>query len=54
MQLITEERNYRLCALDENSLAMWLGALKSILVKRRELQKENRTREKNGLSTKPP
>jgi hypothetical protein len=36
MQIITEERSWRLCALDEDDLARWLGGLKSLLAKRRE------------------
>lgn len=36
MQIITEEKNYRLCASDEETWAKWLGALKSLLAKRRE------------------
>ncbi|KYG47680.1 hypothetical protein M433DRAFT_40198, partial [Acidomyces richmondensis BFW] len=35
MQVISEERNYRFSALDEESLARWLGAFKSLLSKRR-------------------
>lgn len=35
MQVISEERNYRFCAADEDSLARWLGALKSLLAKRK-------------------
>lgn len=35
MQILTEERNYRLAAADEDSLARWLGGLKSLLVKRK-------------------
>lgn len=35
MQIITEERNYRFCAFDEESLAKWLGALKSLFAKRK-------------------
>lgn len=35
MQLISQERNYRFCALDEESLARWLGAFKSLLNKRK-------------------
>lgn len=45
MQIITEERNYRFCAADDDSLAQWLGSLKSVLAKRKEakrdLEKEN-------------
>ncbi|KAI9667335.1 MAG: hypothetical protein M1821_000150 [Bathelium mastoideum] len=36
MQIIAEDRNYRLCARDEDALARWLGALKSLLTKRKE------------------
>ncbi|KAF2104816.1 PH-domain-containing protein [Rhizodiscina lignyota] len=35
-QLITEERTYRFCTMDEDSLARWLGAFKSLLAKRKE------------------
>lgn len=35
MQVISEERNYRFCASDEESLARWLGAFKSLLAKRK-------------------
>lgn len=35
MQILTEERNYRFCALDEESLARWLGGLKSLLARRK-------------------
>jgi hypothetical protein len=37
MQIIAEEKTYRLCAPDEESLARWLGSLKSILAARRRL-----------------
>ncbi|KAJ6078987.1 hypothetical protein N7467_008740 [Penicillium canescens] len=37
MQIIAEEKTYRLCAPDEESLALWLGSLKSILAARRKL-----------------
>jgi hypothetical protein len=36
MQLISEERNYRFCAPDEDSLAKWLGAFKSLIAKRKD------------------
>lgn len=39
MQIITEERNYRLCAPDEDALAKWLGAFKSLLVRRKEAER---------------
>jgi len=35
MQIISEERNYRFCAPDEESLARWLGAFKSLLSRRK-------------------
>ncbi|KAI4723656.1 PH-domain-containing protein [Aureobasidium sp. EXF-10727] len=37
MQLITEERNYRMCAPDDDGLARWLGGVKSLLAKRKEM-----------------
>jgi len=40
MQVISEEKNFRFCAPDENSLAKWLGALKSLLVKRKEAEQK--------------
>ncbi|KAF1999885.1 PH domain-like protein [Amniculicola lignicola CBS 123094] len=36
LQIISEEKNFRFCAADENALAKWLGAFKSLLVKRKE------------------
>ncbi|KAJ4339857.1 hypothetical protein N0V95_007668 [Ascochyta clinopodiicola] len=36
MQVISEEKNFRLCAKGENELAKWLGAFKSLLIRRRE------------------
>jgi len=36
LQIITEERNYRFCAPDDDGLARWLGTFKSLLVKRQE------------------
>lgn len=38
LQIITEERNYRLCAPDDDALPRWLGAFKSLLVKRKEVE----------------
>ncbi|KAH7063665.1 hypothetical protein B0J12DRAFT_716027 [Macrophomina phaseolina] len=38
MQIIAEERNYRFCAPDEESMTKWLGAFKSLLAKRKEAQ----------------
>lgn len=36
MQVISEDKNFRFCAKGEDELAKWLGAFKSLLVKRRE------------------
>jgi hypothetical protein len=36
MQVITEERNYRFCAVSEEECAKWLGAFKSLLLRRKE------------------
>lgn len=38
LQIIAEEKTYRLCATDEETLARWLGALKSIIVARKKLE----------------
>jgi hypothetical protein len=38
MQVISEEKNFRFCAPDEDSLAKWLGAFKSLLIKRKEAE----------------
>ena len=35
-QVISEDKNLRFSAADENTLSRWLGAFKSLLVKRRE------------------
>lgn len=40
MQIITEERNYRLCTKDEESLARWLGSFKSLISRRRAALKD--------------
>src|SRR4029077_14996957 len=36
LQIIAEERSYGFCAPDEEALAKWLGALKSIIVVRKK------------------
>ncbi|KAF2112956.1 hypothetical protein BDV96DRAFT_549645 [Lophiotrema nucula] len=36
MQIISEEKNLRFCASNDDILAKWLGAFKSLLVKRKE------------------
>ncbi|KAL2159599.1 hypothetical protein VTH06DRAFT_2168 [Thermothelomyces fergusii] len=38
MQIITDEKSYRFCTHDEESLVQCLGAFKSLLAKRRELE----------------
>lgn len=48
MQIISEERNYRFCAIDEESLARCLGALKSLISRRNARRKE-----KEGASVPP-
>lgn len=47
MQVLSEERNYRFCAMDEESLARWLGAFRSLLSKRK-------AREGVGVAVQPP
>lgn len=42
MQIIAEDRNFRFCAPSEESLAKWLGALKSQLARRQEATKDIR------------
>lgn len=38
MQVLTDEKNFRFCAKSENELAKWLGAFKSLLVRRRDTE----------------
>jgi len=38
-QVIMDDKSYRLCAPSEEELARWLGALKSVLSKRKEAEK---------------
>jgi hypothetical protein len=38
LQIITEEKSYRFCTHDEESLIQCLGAFKSLLAKRREIE----------------
>lgn len=40
MQIISEEKNFRFCASNEDTLARWLGAFKSLLVKRKEAENQ--------------
>ncbi|KAF2651433.1 hypothetical protein K491DRAFT_707043 [Lophiostoma macrostomum CBS 122681] len=38
MQIISEEKNFRFCASNEDSLSKWLGAFKSLLAKRKDAE----------------
>lgn len=42
MQIIAEERNYRFCAPDEENMTKCLGAFKSLLAKRKEVEMQRR------------
>ncbi|KAF2138666.1 uncharacterized protein K452DRAFT_311154 [Aplosporella prunicola CBS 121167] len=42
IQVISEERNYRFCAPDEDQSTQWLGALKMLLAKRKEAEVQQR------------
>lgn len=48
MQIISEERNYRFCCQDEESLTRCLGSMKSLLSKQKQRRKEKETQ---GLGT---
>jgi hypothetical protein len=50
MQVITEERNYRFCAPNDDELAKWLGVFRSLLVKRKEGEKEKERRERDAIA----
>lgn len=39
LQIIMDDKSYRFCAADEDDLEKWLGALKSVLSKRHEVEK---------------
>ncbi|KAK5137319.1 hypothetical protein LTR08_000289 [Meristemomyces frigidus] len=56
MQVISEERNYRFCAFNEESLTKWLGAFKSLLSKRKakEAAKLEATGNKGAVAVQPP
>lgn len=38
MQIISEEKNFRFCAANDETLTRWLGAFKSLLVKRKDAE----------------
>lgn len=54
MQIITEEKNFRFCASDDDSLAKWLGAFKSLLVKRKEAGLQRTLQSATNTATVPP
>ncbi|KAF2873879.1 hypothetical protein BDV95DRAFT_355833 [Massariosphaeria phaeospora] len=55
MQIISEEKNFRLCAPNEDLLAKWLGAFKSLLVKRKEaVQKHVPQAAAGAVNAQPP
>jgi hypothetical protein len=39
-QVISEDKNFRFSAPDENALSRWLGAFKSLMVKRKEAEQQ--------------
>jgi hypothetical protein len=56
-QIITEEKGYKLCARDEERLVQCLGAFKSLLSKRRELEARaaaHEQQQQQGLPKKQP
>ena len=55
LQVITEEKSYRFCAHDEESLVRCLGAFKSLLAKRRELEakQQHQHQQPTGPETQP-
>jgi hypothetical protein len=40
MQIISEEKNFRFCAANDETLTKWLGAFKSLLVKRKDAENQ--------------
>lgn len=51
-QVISEDKNLRFSAADENTLSKWLGAFKSLLVKRKEAAQQRVLQEAGN--TQPP
>ncbi|GAD98942.1 PH domain protein [Paecilomyces variotii No. 5] len=43
LQVIAEDKSYRFCAPDEEALAKWLGALKSVIVARKRITETSTT-----------
>ncbi|KAI9779707.1 MAG: hypothetical protein M1839_007205 [Geoglossum umbratile] len=54
MELIAEEKRYRFCAPDEKSLDKWLGALKSLLAKRKEADRKRAAVQQGGAIPPAP
>ncbi|KAK7952655.1 PH domain-containing protein [Apiospora aurea] len=50
LQIITDEKSYRFCAQDEESLVQCLGAFKSLLSKRKDLQARAATSSGSGAA----
>ncbi|KAJ8119421.1 hypothetical protein ONZ43_g3622 [Nemania bipapillata] len=51
MQIITDEKSYRFCAHNEESLVHCLGAFKSLLSKRKELEARGSVSGQGGAPT---
>jgi hypothetical protein len=51
-QVISEDKNFRFSATDENTLSKWLGAFKSLQVKRKEAEQQRVLHEAGN--TQPP
>jgi PH domain len=54
MELIAEEKRYRFCAPDEESLDKWLGALKSLLAKRKEADRKRAVAQQGAVIPPTP
>lgn len=50
LQVITEEKSYRFCTSDEESLVKCIGAFKSLLAKRKELEAKMATSNASGTA----
>ena len=54
LQIITEEKSYKFATHDEESLVQCIGAFKSLLAKRREIELRAAGREKQAQQPQPP
>ena len=54
MQVICEEKNYKFCASNDDSLARWLGAFKSLLIKKDPQQTRAPPPASNATAMQPP